>query len=183
VDAETIPRVHSYLGEHLAAPAASIASDTGLPPAGVEQALFELCRAGRVMADPTTGQYRLRELFAEPLDAAALFAPDPRYVAAERLFAEKGVTLHSVTLPGQSTEHRHETKALATVSEGGRAYEVTVAIDETGRLRFGRCQCEFFERNLMSRGPCLHILAARLALEATLPESPRTSEDTVTSGL
>jgi hypothetical protein len=185
-DAQIILRVHSYLGEHLAAPAANIVSDTGLPPAEVERALFELCRAGRVMADPTTRQYRLRELFAEPLDAGVLFAPDPRTVAAERLVAGQGVTLQSVTLPDQSRDHRRETKAQATVAEGGRTYEVTVAIDETGRLRFGRCQCEFFERNLMSRGPCLHILAARLALEATTtPEPARSSlaEDTVTLGL
>src|SRR5215469_8377784 len=186
VDAQTIVRVHSYLGEHLAAPAANIVSDTGLAPAAVEQALFELCRAGRVMADPTTRQYRLRELFAEPLDAAVLFAPDPRTVAAERLVRDKGVAIHSLTLPDQSEDHRHETKAQATVTEGGRTYEVTVAIDETGRLRFGRCQCEFFERNLMSRGPCLHILAARLAVEATTtPDSARLhlAEQALTSGL
>jgi hypothetical protein len=184
VDAHTVLRVHSYLGEHLAAPAANIVSDTQLPPAEVEQALFELCRAGRVMADPITRQYRLRELFAEPLDAGALFAPDPRTVAAERLVADKAVTLVRVTLPDESPDRRHETRALAMVAEGGRTYEASVAVDETGRLRFGRCQCEFFERNLMSRGPCVHIMAARLALEATTtPQPERPIEEAMTSDL
>ncbi|MGO8951531.1 MAG: SWIM zinc finger family protein [Ktedonobacterales bacterium] len=172
-DAQTVARVHSYLGEHLAAPAARIAGDTSLPPAEVERALFELCRAGRVMADSTMRQYRLRELFAEPLDASVLFAPDSRTLDAERLIAGGDVVLRTVTPPKQSGDHPNETKALAVVTESGRAFEVTVAVDETGRLRFGRCQCEYFERNLMSRGPCLHIMAARLALEAALPERAR----------
>jgi hypothetical protein len=168
-DAQTAARVHAYLSEHLAAPAAHVAGDLTLEPAEVEQALFELCRAGRVMADPTTGQYRLRELFAEPLDAAVLFAPDPRVAQAERLVAESRVTLRSVTPPDESEDGRPETKALAIVTDGEHTYEVTVAVDENGRLRFGRCQCPFFERNLMSRGPCVHIIAARLAVEAAQP--------------
>jgi hypothetical protein len=171
-DAQVATRIHSYLGEHLAAPAAHIAADTGLSLAEVERALFELCRAGRVMADPTTRQYRLRELFAEPLDAGVLFAPDPRQVQAEQLVSGGSVVLGTVTLPEQSVDHRRETKVQATVTDGGRTYEVTVAVDESGRLRFGRCQCEFFERNLMSRGPCVHIMAARLALPETARPEP-----------
>ena len=174
-DTVSVMRVHSYLSEHVAAPAAQIVSDTGLPPAQVEQALFELCRAGRVMADPTTRQYRLRELFAEPLDASVLFAPDPRQLTAERLVAGGSVVLRSVTPPEESVDQRHETKALATVTEGESVYEVTVAVDGSGRLRFGRCQCEFFESNLMSRGPCVHIMATRLAVETALPEHTQLS--------
>jgi hypothetical protein len=170
-DAQVAARVHSYLSEHLAAPAAHIVADTSLPAVDVERALFELCRAGRVMADPTTRQYRLRELFSEPLDAGVLFAPDPRQLEAERLVSGGSVVLGTVALPDQSVDHRHETKAQAKVTEEGRTYEVTVAVDGSGRLRFGRCQCEFFERNLMSRGPCVHIMAVRLALpETALPE-------------
>jgi hypothetical protein len=168
-DAQAAERVHAYLGEHLAAPAAEIAGDMGLTPAEVEQALFQLCRAGRVMSDPTTRQYRLRELFAEPLDAGVLFAPDPRVAEAERLLAAGRVVLRSVTLPEQAQDHRRETKALGVVRDGESEYEVTVSVDESGRLRFGRCQCPFFARNMMSRGPCVHIMAARLALEAAHP--------------
>ncbi len=168
-DAQVIARVHSYLGENLAASVGHIVRDTSLSPSEVERALFELCRAGRVMADPTTRRYRLRELFAEPLDSSVLFAPDPRIVEAERLVAAGSVVLRTVTSPEESGDQRHETKGLAEVTEGANTYEVTVAIDETSRLRFGRCQCDFFEQNLMSRGPCKHIMAARLALEAVLP--------------
>jgi hypothetical protein len=170
-DAQSVSRVHAYLGEHLAAPAAEIAADTGLAPREVELALFELCRAGRAMVDPTTRQYRLRELFAQPLDVGALFTPDARLPQAERLVAEGRVTLGAITLPKDSEDGRNETRAEATVREGEASYTVRISVDDSGRLRFGRCECAFFQRHIMSRGPCVHLMAARIALDAALPAS------------
>jgi hypothetical protein len=164
-------RVYAYLVEHLAAPAAQIAADTGVSRPEVEQILFRLCRAGRAIADPITGQYRLRELFGDMLDVDALLAPDPRVAAAERLLADGRVTLRSVRPPAEDTSGRRETHAVADVRDDAD-YEVTVAVDETGHLRFGRCGCPFFQHNLMSRGPCVHILAARLALDAASAQAP-----------
>lgn len=170
-DAQRLDRIHAYLGEHLAATVPQMAANTGLSAPEIEQVLFQLCRAGRAMVDPITSQYRLRELFAEPLDMDVLFAPDPRLAAAERLLAEARVTLRTITLPDQ--DQRHETRAIATVADEATTYEVTASIDETGRLRFGRCGCLFFQHNLMSRGPCAHIMATRLALEtATAAPTP-----------
>jgi predicted nucleic acid-binding Zn finger protein len=164
-DASRVARVYAYLREHLAAPQADIAANMGWPGQEVEAALFSLCRGGRVMFDPTTRQYRLRELFAEPIDADTLFAPDPRIAIAQKLYEDGRVTLRHITLPAPEETRRRETRATATVNDA-EAYEVTVSVDDTGRVRFGRCTCPFFADNLMSRGPCEHILAARVALEA-----------------
>lgn len=71
------------------------------------------------------------------------------------------VTLHNV---GRQ-EIRPETKTMATVADGEDQYQVIASVDDNGRLRFGRCQCDFFDTHLMSRGPCEHILATRLAME------------------
>jgi hypothetical protein len=171
LDGATAERVLAYLGEHLAAAPSQIAADMSLSPADVEQSLLELCRAGRVMADPTTRQHRLRELFASPLDVNALFAPDPRLAQAKRLVEAGQVTLERIVPPGEAEDHPDETKATALVTEGETTYEVSISVDEAGRLRFGRCQCPFFQRNLMSRGPCVHIMAGRLALDAVQPAS------------
>ena len=160
-----VDRVYAYLGEHLVAPIAEIAADTSLPPYEVEQALFELCRAGRAIADPITRNYRLRELFAEALDVDTLFAPDPRLTTARQLLASGRVTLRSVVPPELDESGRHETHAYADVSDDAE-YDVTIAVDSSGRVRFGRCECPFFQRNIMARGPCTHILAAQLALES-----------------
>ncbi len=164
-------RVYAYLREHLAAPLKDVAANMGWPRQEVEEALFYLCRAGRVMFDPTSSQYRLRELFAEPIDVAALFAPDPRFAVAQHLFDAGRVTLPLITRPEPDQKGRRETRALAKVDDD-ISYAVTVSVDDTGRLRFGRCTCKFFEDSMMSRGPCAHILAARLALEVARAAQP-----------
>lgn len=164
-------QVYAYLSEHLAARAGDIANNTGVPRREVEQALFQLCRAGRAMADPTTEKYRLRELFATPLDIDTLFAPDPRQATAQRLFNTGQVTLNSVLAPAENVEHPKETRAEATVMDE-QTYAVIVAVDDGGRLRFGHCGCRFFQDNLMSRGPCVHIMAARLAVDALAAAKP-----------
>jgi hypothetical protein len=169
-DATTVARVYAYLGEHLLARRSMIAADLSLSAGEAEQALFALCRAGRVMYDPTTRQYRSRDLFAEPLDVSTLFAPDPRSITARRLFAAGRVTLRAITLPEQREDGRKETRAEASVAEDKQTYDVLVSVDSSGRLRFGRCGCPYFQANLLSRGPCEHLLAARLALEAATAE-------------
>ncbi len=166
-DAQLVTRVYLYLREHLAALQAEIAANLGKPAKEIEQALFQLCRAGRVMIDPTTGQYRLRELFAEPLDMEALFPADPRLTTAQELVEQGKVTLKQIIPPDQNPGGRKELRAHATIHDQPD-YQVTLALDATDRLRFARCGCPFFEEHLLSRGPCAHILAARLVLEATL---------------
>jgi hypothetical protein len=175
LDSERMAAVYNTLSRRLIARRAEIADEASLPAADVEQALFQLCRAGRVIPDPTRSTYRLRELFAEPVDMAALFAPDPRIAAARQLLDSGRVSLHTVTDPDPTKGGRQETRALATV-EDDVTYDVSIAVDGNGRLRFGRCRCPFFQNNLMSRGPCTHILAARLALDGRgipAPEWPR----------
>lgn len=159
---EVIDTVHRFLTHHLLATRTQIAAETGLEKKQVEAALFHLCRTGRVIWDPTTRMVRLRELFGEAPDSALLFPPNPRIQQAQTLVDAGAVELTEITLPAQNT--RPETRALAQVRDGA-TYQVTVAVDEDQHLRFGRCGCPFFQENLMSRGPCEHILAARLALQ------------------
>lgn len=165
LDAERVAMIYAGLVQHLAVEQARLIADTALPSHEVEQALFQLCRAGRVIYDPTTRQYRLRELFPEPLNVEVLFAPDPRIEKARQLLANGMVVLYEVTRPDPTSGERQETRGVGSVEENGRTYQVTAAMDGDGRLRFGRCTCPFFEENLMARGPCEHILAMRFAIE------------------
>lgn len=157
----SVEHVHHYLSQHFSAPAEQIGTYTDVAGPQLEQALFQLCRAGRVIFDPSTRRYRLRELFDEPLDVQKYFRPNPHLEQAQALAAAEQVTLHSV---GRQQE-RPETRATGAVAEGDEIYQVIASVDDNGRLRFGRCQCPFFDTHLMSRGPCPHILAVRLAME------------------
>lgn len=165
LDAERVAMVYNVLMQHLAAEQPRVVADTALSSQEVDQALFELCRAGRAIYDPTTRRYRLRELFPEPLDSARLFTPDPRISTARRLLESGRVTLQQITRPGDAGNFRRELRATATVQDDDGRYDVIAAVDGEARLRFGRCTCAFFDQNLMARGPCEHILAARFALE------------------
>jgi SWIM zinc finger len=174
-DVKLVARVYAYLGERLLARRDEIAADMGIERSEAESALFALCRAGRAMYDPTTRQYRNRDLFAEPLDIAALFAPNPRAVAAQRLVDAGKVALGEITPPERRDDNRRETRAEARVTDG-QVYDVLVSVDSTGRLRFGRCECPYFQNNLLSRGPCEHLLAVTFALEVAQEKTGAATE-------
>ena len=167
---EQTATVYANLLQHLVASRRRITEETGLEPPTVAHALYRLCRAGRVMVEPTGGRYRLRELFAEPIDLETLFAPDTRGTVARQLVDSGAASLDSVVAPDPTGAGRREHKAVARVRDGGEQTAVA-AIDLDGRLRFGQCSCDFFQRNIMSRGPCEHILAARLLLDRHLAEA------------
>ena len=164
-DAEQVAMVYACLQQHLVATLEHVVDDTGLPATVVETALFQLCRGGRVMYDLATRAYRLRELFATPLDVNNLFQPDPRLATAHRLVAQGKVRVDAVTQTQATDVRRQETHANGCVEDETATHEVMVAVDASGRLRFGRCTCPFFQEHLMARGPCEHILALRFVLE------------------
>lgn len=161
---DAVERVHHYLSQHFYATAEQITLYTDLAGAELEQTLFQLCRAGRLIYDPVSRQYRLRELFDEPLDVQQYFQPNPRLAQAEELLRLEQVEIQTM---GRQAK-RPETKATGIVQDGDKRHQVIASIDDNGKLRFGRCQCEFFDTYLMAKGPCEHILALRLAMETQL---------------
>ncbi|MBA3822730.1 MAG: hypothetical protein H0X24_02355 [Ktedonobacterales bacterium] len=163
--AERTARVGDFLQAHTAVRADEVAAATGIDAGEVDRALFQLSRAGRVLYDPLTNDYRARDLFGAPLDLERLFVSDPRLEEAQALIEGGKVVVRGVTSSGAST------KVLALV-HADIDYTVTVGIDENGRLRYGKCQCTFFRMNRMSRGPCEHILATRLAFDTPSPSDP-----------
>jgi predicted nucleic acid-binding Zn finger protein len=52
-----------------------------------------------------------------------------------------------------------------------------LAVDDEGRIRFGQCQCQFFKDNIMSRGPCEHILAVRSAYDQHVRQNQEAAID------
>jgi hypothetical protein len=191
IDTEKVAAVFNYLSQHFAATKEQIAAYTVMSEAEAEHALFELCKAGRAIYDPVTERYQHRELFQEPLDMDTLFAPDPKIELGRKLYESGAVNLISA---GKSDVRKNEMKATATVTVTNPAnpdmkvvnsgnpenspqsatlgdttstYNVVVAIDREGRIRFAQCTCKFFKDNLMSRGPCEHILATRTAFDQT----------------
>ncbi|CAG0967915.1 hypothetical protein ARNL5_01424 [Anaerolineae bacterium] len=159
---EELASVYNYLSQQYKSKREEVEAHTLLDGGKAETALFRLCREGRAIYDPTTRRYRSRELFAEPLDWDTILAPDPRIARARAAISEGRVTIEDV-LP--SDVRPNEIKVHAKAQDGKETYEVLVAVDREGRIRFAQCGCTFFKENILSRGACEHILGARMGAE------------------
>ncbi|MFB4290454.1 SWIM zinc finger family protein [Nonomuraea sp. ATR24] len=118
-----------------------LADRSGLPAARVRAALTQLGTAGRVGYDLYEAGHFHREL---PYDRDQVAQLNPRLTAA-RALVEAG----AVTLDG---DH-------ARVTTSGGTRQVGIAD--------GSCTCEWWFDHRGSRGPCKHVLAARIASRHT----------------
>jgi len=157
---EHIRQLVALLGTHNGMRRNALLGATDLTTTELEQALLHLCRSGRALYDPATATIRLRDFLQEPVDTASLFPPDPRLAAAQMLLDTDQVHLQ------EGEKSYYGQKNIIAVIHDGVDYEVTCSLDNNGRIKYGRCGCSFFLANIMSRGPCSHILAARLAYDA-----------------
>lgn len=116
-----------------------VAAAAGLTAARVRDALGYLAAAGRVGYDLAAESFFQRELpFGEALDAM-----HPRLASAKALIAAGAVTLTTTgaTVRSADTEHR--------VTWGGGTADL--------------CTCTWWGKHRGTRGPCKHVLAARIA--------------------
>ncbi len=123
-----------------------LADRSGLPIPRVRAALTRLGAAGRVGYDLAEAAHFHREL---PYDAELVRALNPRLAAAHELVAAGAVEV--VRDPAG-------TPVTATVRTGGGVREVGFAD--------GSCTCPWWWDHRGSRGPCKHVLAARIAARA-----------------
>jgi hypothetical protein len=111
---------------------------------GDRAALNQLCLQGRALYDPETDRWFARRVFdADPADPAPM---TEREKEAERM--AQGGQVQSLVANGA----RHE----AVVK--GR-YRVVLEVGDDGRLTAGRCDCAFYQRMSLQRGPCKHLIA------------------------
>ncbi|MGV9779233.1 SWIM zinc finger family protein [Streptosporangium sp. NPDC003464] len=123
-----------------------LAERSGLPPERVRAALTQLGTAGRVGYDLAEAAHFHREL---PYDRDHVAALNPRLTSARALVAGGAVRL---TGPGS---------AEVTTDGGVRAVG----------LADGSCTCPWWYDHRGSRGPCKHVLAARI-LAREIPGAP-----------
>lgn len=159
VDSVTREQVFQALARNWKAGAAELCTHTGLARDVVEASLLAYVQAGRVVYDLGEGCYRLRELSREPLPLERLRFANEREEQAALLVAHGAVGKLTVTPQGAGQ------LIQASVREKDRNHAVQLPLDADGKLGQARCDCDYFVRNKLYRGPCSHILAARLAAE------------------
>ncbi len=166
VEEEVVDRCVEALKGRFVASVDELCGETGFSTQQVSRALSEGCRRGLLIYDVRDRKYRHRELFEEPIDVEEYFPPDPRKERSLELLdaGEVRIIGDEIRQTAGSTAGRDggvqtfEDRVIHGESEG---HEVEVVLRSDGRIIFGRCTCDFFDENLMNKGPCEHMLAAR----------------------
>lgn len=153
VDSDTQQRVFKALCEDWKATTPQLANRLDLDRGTVESSMVAWTQAGRVMYDVDRGLWRRRELTREPLPMDKLRFSNEREQAAAEL-VNRVEALKSRRVDGRVT---------LSARVGKERPELTVDLDQ--RIKTATCSCSFFFQNRLRKGPCEHILAARLAFE------------------
>ena len=173
-DPAFLDAVLGALAERSTADTRQLAAALGQPPELCHAALVRLCRRGLCIYDLETRAFRHRELFAEPVDETRLYPPDPRQEEAGRLLLGGQVRI-TLCEPQETRKERRlktpEGPVTRTIvhrdwrveGEAGGAGPVSLVINDQDRVIFGACGCAFFQENLLSRGPCAHMVALHRA--------------------
>lgn len=118
----------------------------------VTSALFQLALRGQAIYDHAHQVYRFREVLPEKI-AIDLARVNPELDAARRAIREGNVRL-------ERSESIGDSRLLLAGSVGGTQCEAL--LDADGIFKKGQCNCSFFYKNRLRRGPCRHLLALKL---------------------
>lgn len=121
-----------------------LAGKSGFSSSRVRSALTGLATAGQVGYDVAEATYFHREL---PYDPAAIEVLNPRLRDARGLVSA-----------GAVTRIVHAGESVAEVTSGDRVYRVRRRPDASYA-----CTCQWWTSHQGSRGPCKHVLAAKLS--------------------
>ena len=186
VDDVTKRRVFEALKENWVEDIEALSQRLGLERAVVLGALSAYTQAGRAIYDLNKQVYRVRELSREPLPMDKLRFANEREASATRLLNEGRVKLSTRQLDRGSVE------LTGVVKQRNRTFGPVMVIDTDQRMIRGECSCNFYQQNKLYKGPCEHMLAARMAfnrrggaatVRAALPQAQAKSSDTRRPGV
>jgi predicted nucleic acid-binding Zn finger protein len=86
--------------------------------------------------------------FSSPQEEAA-----NRYISENRIKIDSNVKADTLEIRGK-------------INDKDFKYNTLAVLDKDNRLIEGSCECSFYKSNQLRKGPCEHILATRMALQA-----------------
>jgi hypothetical protein len=148
------------------ASAQALADKTGLGVEKTRSALSFLCQAGRAMYDLSTGVYRHRDLFFSPFSAKQALAEarrladelDPAAKAARQVFEAGNARL----IARRPTPGGYKLSGSVRGTDDERV-RPQLSVDHEGQIVEASCTCRYFRQHRLTKGPCEHVLALRLA--------------------
>lgn len=166
VGADDLATTYHALRERRYASAEQMAAGCGLGLEKARSALSTLCQAGRAMFDLSGRVYRHRDLFLEPFSAKAhaaklaaqAEAADPKAKAARAIFAAGNARI----IARRPFKGGHKLSGSAKGDDGERVRPL-LSVDGEGQIIEATCTCAYFKKYRLTKGPCDHVLALRLA--------------------
>lgn len=158
--------VYAALKERRFATPETLASSTGLGLEKTRSALSYLCQIGRCMIDLHGGVYRHRDLFfdaftpkeAQQAISAVVEDANPAQQAARAVFTSDNVRI--IARRPVSTGYKLSGSVRGTSGERVRPQ---LHVDAGGQILEGTCTCRQYSSHQLTKGPCEHLLALRLA--------------------
>ena len=135
-----------------------LARRTNLDTDVVLGSLSAWAQAGRAIYDLNKRVYRVRELSREPLPMERLRFSNEREERATQFVHQEKVAVTSRRVDPEQNVHLG-----GSVLDGSREYSPALVIDPDQRLTEATCTCNFYQQNMLRKGPCEHMLALRVA--------------------
>ncbi len=156
-----LEKVLAHLKKNWSAGAGELAKATGLDWSELHEALQLGCQQGRIMYDLAEDVYRNRPLTEAPLDLGKLEFRDRRERTAHDLLARRGAVkiVSENRIPGQGVELTGQ----IAVAEDRREYRPQMLLADEGQVTRADCSCATFRKQGLKGGPCVHLVALRLA--------------------
>ena len=144
--------------------AGELARSTGLEWPALIEALQLGCQQGRIMYDLANDLYRFRPLTDAPIDPTRLEFRDRRERTAFDLLNRRDAVkiVSENRIPGAGLELTGQ----VVVSEDQREYRPRMLLTVEGQAAKAECTCTFFRKQGLKAGPCVHLIALRLAYAA-----------------
>ena len=156
VPANTMQTVYLELRKDWFNTEGAIAKKLQLDVQTVKQSLVTFTQAGKAIYDLKNNVYRIRELKREGIDIESLRFSSEIDKEAFRLM-EVGAVRNL-----KSNTRRDKVEVTALVNE---KFTTSVFINNDLKIIDGKCTCNHYYTNKMTKGPCEHILATRIAFD------------------
>jgi hypothetical protein len=160
-DGEPTKKIVGYLASHWKADAKELAQQTDIKGAALVEAVQVGCQNGEVMFDIANAVYRYRPLTDKPLDLGRLqYRNNREKVAHDLLTRGKAVR---ITGENRIAGIGLELTGTVSVTEDKRDYRPQMVLADEGQVRKVTCTCATFRKQGIKGGPCVHLIALRLA--------------------
>lgn len=161
-DGEPTKKLVRYLGDdHWKADAKELATQTGVKGAALVEAIQVGCQNGELMYDIANNVYRYRPILTGPLDLTRLQYRNVREKVAHDLLTRRGAV--KIQSENRIAGIGLELTGQVSVEEDKRDYRPQMVLADEGQVRKVSCTCATFRKQGIKGGPCVHLIALRLA--------------------